>query len=444
MSKKNYDVIIIGAGFAGVTAARELSQKGHKVLVIEAEDRLGGRTWYDERLGRGLEIGGTWVHWSQPHVWAEITRYNLETTQSPTPEKTFWFADGKLQEGDGEALLKVLDRGMNKVVEDARKYFSKPYEPLRELEALKEVDHISIADKLRSLDLTKEEFDANYSMWAVNFNGSPETAALTHAYRWVALTNYDWQYNFESCATYKLKNGTKELIEKIANDSKAEFQFSKPVSQVEKVDDEYRVITKSGEEFYASAVIVTLPINILNSIKFTPELSEQKQAFSKEGQNSTGVKYWARVRGQRKPFIAMAPADSPADFPINFIQYEYNIDEDSIYVGFGPDHKYLDPENREEVERALRKIIPDVEVIESAGYDWSGGEFSGQTWPMYRTNQLTKYFAELQRPEEGIFYGGGDGANGWLGFIDGAIENALRTSKLVDQYITKSSNSLSV
>lgn len=79
-------------------------------------------------------------------------------------KKTYWFADGKLQEGDGEALLNLLDRGMNKVVEDARRYFSKPYEPLREIEALKEVDHISIADKLRSLDLTKEEFDANYSM----------------------------------------------------------------------------------------------------------------------------------------------------------------------------------------------------------------------------------------------------------------------------------------
>lgn len=133
----------------------------------------------------------------------------------------------------------------------------------------------------------------------------------------MALTNYDWQNNFESCATYKLKNGTKELIEKIAYDSNAEFQFSKPVSQVEKMDGEYRVITRSGEEYYATAVVVTLPINILNSINFTPELSSYKQTFSEEGQNSTGVKYWARVRGQRKPFIAMAPAESPADFPIN-------------------------------------------------------------------------------------------------------------------------------
>ncbi|NIB32805.1 FAD-dependent oxidoreductase [Pseudonocardia sp. MCCB 268] len=42
--------------------------------MLEARDRLGGRVWTDRRLGRDLEIGGTWLHWTQPHVWAEIAR----------------------------------------------------------------------------------------------------------------------------------------------------------------------------------------------------------------------------------------------------------------------------------------------------------------------------------------------------------------------------------
>jgi monoamine oxidase len=85
-----YDVVIIGAGFTGVTAAREISQKGYKVLILEARDRIGGRTWYDRKLGRNLEIGGTWVHWFQPHVWSEITRYQMGIVPSPTPEKAYW------------------------------------------------------------------------------------------------------------------------------------------------------------------------------------------------------------------------------------------------------------------------------------------------------------------------------------------------------------------
>ena len=41
---------------------------GFDVLVLEARDRVGGRTWTDRRLGHELELGATWVHWVQPHV----------------------------------------------------------------------------------------------------------------------------------------------------------------------------------------------------------------------------------------------------------------------------------------------------------------------------------------------------------------------------------------
>ncbi len=76
-------MVVIGAGFAGLVAARELGRAGLGVLVLEARDRVGGRTWTDGRLGHDLELGGAWVHWVQPHTWAEMTRYGREITRSP-------------------------------------------------------------------------------------------------------------------------------------------------------------------------------------------------------------------------------------------------------------------------------------------------------------------------------------------------------------------------
>ena len=59
MEKKH--VIVVGAGFAGLTAARELQTAGIEYHIVEARDRIGGRAWTDDRLGRPLEIGATWV-----------------------------------------------------------------------------------------------------------------------------------------------------------------------------------------------------------------------------------------------------------------------------------------------------------------------------------------------------------------------------------------------
>ena len=104
MTSEAYDVIVVGAGFAGITAARELSHRGHRVLIVEARDRIGGRTWLDERLGRRLEIGGTWVHWIQPHVWAEMSRYGVGVVASPTPTSAHWVADGQRHTGTPGAI----------------------------------------------------------------------------------------------------------------------------------------------------------------------------------------------------------------------------------------------------------------------------------------------------------------------------------------------------
>ena len=76
------DAIVVGGGFAGATAARELSRAGCRVVLLEARDRLGGRTWTSSFAGQPVEMGGTWVHWHQPHVWAELTRYGLELAES--------------------------------------------------------------------------------------------------------------------------------------------------------------------------------------------------------------------------------------------------------------------------------------------------------------------------------------------------------------------------
>jgi protoporphyrinogen oxidase len=83
------DVVVIGPGFAEFVAARELGRAGLGVLVLEARDRVGGRTSTDRRFGHDLELGGTWMHWVQPHTWAEMTRHGRQITASPAAGEAY-------------------------------------------------------------------------------------------------------------------------------------------------------------------------------------------------------------------------------------------------------------------------------------------------------------------------------------------------------------------
>ncbi|HNB23399.1 MAG TPA: FAD-dependent oxidoreductase, partial [Candidatus Melainabacteria bacterium] len=80
------DFCIVGAGFAGLTAALRLTQKGHSVMVVESRDRTGGKVWtkyLDD--GTPIDLGGTFLGPTQDRIYSLLRELELEIT--PTPIK---------------------------------------------------------------------------------------------------------------------------------------------------------------------------------------------------------------------------------------------------------------------------------------------------------------------------------------------------------------------
>ncbi|MEV8273069.1 NAD(P)/FAD-dependent oxidoreductase [Microbacterium sp. NPDC077184] len=420
-----YDVAVVGAGFAGLIAARELTRAGKRVVVLEARDRIGGRTWLAERFGMPVELGGTWVHWSQPYVWAELARYGIGIVPSPTPERAFWWNGTTTVAGDPQDLLDVLDGPNTALMERAREVFPLPFSASASTAAV-DLDGRSVREAIDALPITEEQNILLSSFWALNFNGRLDHAAFTQALRWVALTDGDWKTNWEACASYKVAGGTRALAEAIRDDSTADVRFGVDIRRIEHDDAQVRVISDKGEVVTAEQVLVTIPMHALSRVEFAPGL-ETVAAATVDGQLGLGTKVWMSLEGEHAPFVAMGSAD----WPLNFIQSEYLRDGRTIVVGFGPDAASLDAGDTSAVQAALDRWDLGLRVVETAGHDWVSDPYAQETWPMHRTGFLTSHLAVLRATHGRIRFAGSDVADGWGGFIDGAVETGLTGARAI-------------
>jgi monoamine oxidase len=99
MTDNTHDVIVVGAGMAGLTAARALAEAGLKVLVVEAQDRIGGRIWTRHVGDEAIELGAEFIHGRPPELWALIEEAGLETYERGGSQVCF--EDGALSDCSG-------------------------------------------------------------------------------------------------------------------------------------------------------------------------------------------------------------------------------------------------------------------------------------------------------------------------------------------------------
>jgi monoamine oxidase len=415
------DVVVLGAGFAGVTAARNLQEAGIRVVLLEARDRIGGRTWYREMpdAGVSVEYGGMFFsRATQPHLAAEIERYGIAVTPAVEPELVAWIRGDERHEGIAaiERIQSLLSASqLMTALETTAKAFADG-----ERTALGALDITSEA-WVAALDADPEAADyLRAFLVAMGGSSIERTSVLPLLWDMVELdyTPADAYVDMGELFT----DGTKSLIDAMA--AGLDVRLGTVVTRVATETDGVTVSCGDGSVVRAGAAIVALPLNVWADVVFDPPLAEPKQRAATQ-----------RHPGAVSKVLAVV-ADAPASYlgaawgtPINAGFITKAAGDNRLFMGFSVQDR-VDLSDHDAVAAAVRAHLPKATVVATDGHDWVGDPYAKGSWLAVPPRWFSDgTFEALREPEGRVLFAGSDIAAEGAGWIEGAIASGASSAR---------------
>ncbi|MGX2998283.1 flavin monoamine oxidase family protein [Streptomyces sp. JNUCC 64] len=419
------DVIVVGAGYAGGTAARELRARGLTVTVLEARDRIGGRIWTDTFAGQSVELGGAWVSPDQPLINQELLRYGFQTvpelanTSSVMPAATGFVS---LPPAQAHTQMNAL---LTQFFDNAQTYFPRPKEPLFRRNLLAKLDPLSFADRIDQLGLNAldRKWLAGYT--SAYAGGDNTRGAMTALAQWWALGGYTTTA-WHNQMGFKPTVGMTALLNAMLTGSGATLHLNSPVSSITSTSTGVQVRTVNNTLYTAKSVVVAVPVNLWKTIQFTPALPAVHTDATTEGVGvGLGTKIWIHLAGSVDAVYGQGTETSPL---LMLIPQKTLPGGGRLMVGFpGPS---LNVTSQAAVQNAVRDFIPGATVVAHRAQQWGSDPYSLGGWGLRRPGQLLRQLPDIELPHGRMVFAGADIATGWNGaFVEGAIETGFRAAE---------------
>ena len=297
----------------------------------------------------------------------------------------------------------------------------KPHDPLFAIDELARFDRLSIAQRLDELELSSEERDVLTAELESLAHAPLTDAGAVSVLRWHALSGYSLELTQFTGGRVTIAGGTRALLQAIAAGPRS-TPARAGAPRCTQSNGHVEVQTTDGGGVTARAAVVAVPINALGAIAFSPELSEDKLEAIALGQASRGIKIFIHARGEPVWQNAIRPGH-----PFGYLDTEELLhDGTQLMIGFGIDAERCDATDLAAVQRQLDEIMPGYEVLDATAHDWLADERSRGTWAIHRPGWYEHHHAAMRSTEGRVVLAGSDIADGWAGFIDGAIESGLR------------------
>jgi len=443
---RDADVIVVGAGLAGLVAARQLVAARRDVLVLEARDRVGGRT-ANASIGAGkvTEMGGQWVGPTQDRLLSLAQELQIETFPTYYEGRNLLDLGGKQRRYKGTIprlaphVLFDLDRARRKLKKAARRV---PADAPWTAPKAAELDSQTLATWVRKAARTKKARSLlEIATGTVMGTGTAELSLLWMLSYVNSAGSFDALIDTEDGAQQDRFVGGSQLIsQRLAQGLGDGVVLSAPVRAIAQDGGGLRV-DADGVSARAQRVIVAVPPPLAARISFTPSLGGRRDQLMQRMAHGALTKcaavypepFW-RADGLTGQAVTDAgPVSTTFD----------NSPPDGspgVLLGFIAGAEAIRHARRSEAER--RSVVLDSLTrlfgpeagqpgiyIETA---WAEEEWSrGGPVCSFAPGALAQYGEGLRRPTGRVHWAGAETATVWCGYMDGAVRSGERAAEEV-------------
>jgi monoamine oxidase len=422
------DVAIIGAGVSGLVAANRLTAAGKRVAILEARDRVGGRTMAGEIAGIPVDFGGQWVGPTQTRVMALLGELGLKTFPQVTAGKQvfelgerMWRYRGLIPPLPLPALVASL-LALSRINRAARK--------------LRRPDLLDAMTAAQGLDTITRNLETRATLDIIT---RAVFSAEAHEVSWLQFLAYVRAAgSIEALTDVKgaaqqdrIAGGAWQIAVRLAEAlPPGVLHVGCPVRALVKEGEVFRLFHAKGE-IAARRVIVALAPSMCATIE-SPHKAFQRRAALVAGMPMGKVvkaflaydrPFW-RERG----FSGQAVSDHAPFGPV----FDACVpgSELGLLIGFFEADAAATPNRAETAQACIRRWFGEAPApIAYAEHDWVADPWSGGCYTgLARPGVLSQHGETLRAPVDGVHWAGTETARQWIGYIDGAVEAGERAA----------------